>query len=490
MVEVEHSEKELAKGVRLTLGKPTVIRLVPHRKKLETIDLVGALFRTNSAVLMPEGETPIPVKAASGVSQREALTTVGILASVLRFIEEHPDRKLLLAGHTDTVGQDKDNQTLSEERVAGSLAVLMGDRQSFIDIAEGRHKVSDYKQILRWVAQQDFIPGFGGCDPGKIDDVEGTGVAPVKAFQDAYNQNKASFLPEAEALKVDGSVGPKTWGAFFDIYEAGLRDELGSDANQVSRLRGQLKFLLEDKPGIGFGEKHPKANAGKDNKEELANRRVEFLLFRPDELPDLSVLRDTPQESEIFDPVLFSPTAIPILESAKPWRAKWADPTKPATSNEAREAGLTAPGLASGTLMRFTFTAESNNQPLAQFKIEKEVPAASGSVKLPFADWFGAGMGADRKLVSKFPRVRFRFTVEGGGRKVTSDFLAFSDTLNCVLKHSSTSKLAANTEVRISTPWGFQLAKTDDQGNVKLPDLPPGGALLVGLNFRLESGIS
>src|SRR5690606_21969646 len=122
---------------------------------------------------------------------------------------------LLVAGHTDSVGGDKDNQKLSEQRAEMVHAVLMGQRDKFAELAQATHKVSDYKQILKWasvaLAGLEPPPGaapaahdFATCDPGTINDVAFTGIEPLKAFQRAYNANKSALGASADDLTVDG----------------------------------------------------------------------------------------------------------------------------------------------------------------------------------------------------------------------------------------------------------------------------------------------
>ncbi len=260
------------------------------------VELHDALFRTDSAVLMPEGEAPSATEHAS-------LTSVGILARTLRFAQEAAPKKLLIAGHTDTEGSKAYNQPLSEERAELTHALLTGKRDAFVKLAEQRHAVADIKQILSWMSAA--YPDLFACDPVTIDDAT-TAEPSIEAFQAQYNANRdalgASDQPE---LSVDGVVGPLTWGALFDVFEHGLRDELGEDAAGVAALRAGLVFLADDLAHVGFGESHPLDDPGKDELRSQTNRRVEILFFDPGEEPDPNVLRNTPGLTEIYDPDLY-----------------------------------------------------------------------------------------------------------------------------------------------------------------------------------------
>lgn len=326
MAETTTSLVKARKGIRLAVGTPHKVTLTPFAA--HHLELLDAFFRTGSATVLPEGETPAGAsRGDTGVTGgKSALTSVGAFATLLRFNEENPGRKLLIAGHTDTEGGQAENKRLSEDRGKAVHALLMGERQAFADLAEKRHKVSDYKQILKWasVALADLEPPGGGapaasfidCDPGKIDDDEFTGIEPIKAFQRAYNANKQALEADGEDLKVDGAMGPKTWGAVFDCYEFGLRQELGEDKAALAELRGKVTFLISKRPAVGFGESRPVEGAGTDGLSSQRNRRVEALFFGPDEEPDLDVLEKEPEKSEIYPPGVFARVPIPPLKTA------------------------------------------------------------------------------------------------------------------------------------------------------------------------------
>ncbi|HEX9618603.1 MAG TPA: OmpA family protein, partial [Polyangiaceae bacterium] len=262
-------------------------------KKATLVEMHDALFRTNSCVVLPEGEAP------SG-SEHRALTSVGLFATALQFSEEHGPRQLFIAGHADTTGTVDFNQTLSEERAKCVLALLEGDRDAFAALANGRHTVSDYKQIFSWC--NAAFPDFD-CDPGKIDDNEFTGIEGVKKFQAGYNGQKAELGAASQAdLTVDGAMGPKTWGAVFDVYQFGIREELSEDEAGVAALRESLVFVDDARKALGFSEHHPIDKVGRDDARSQANRRVEVLFFEDGEEPDLVLAESDPEVSELFLP--------------------------------------------------------------------------------------------------------------------------------------------------------------------------------------------
>ena len=281
--------------------------------KVKFIELADALFRTNSAVVLPEGEVP-----SKDGSKLESLSSVSAFALLLRLNEERPGKKVFVAGHTDTAGTEDSNQDLSQERAECALAILTGDRARFQDLCQARHKVADYKQILAWVSRAFGQFGFA-CDPGVIDDNQTTAEQPVRRFQTTYNEKRAEMGIEQPAISVDGSVGKQTWGAFFDCYEVAMAEELGEDSAGVTALREQLVFVDDERKALGFSEYFPVEELGVDHYRSQENRRVELLTFDPGEEPDLEHAKIDPETSELYLPGFYQRTPLPTRPGgAKP----------------------------------------------------------------------------------------------------------------------------------------------------------------------------
>lgn len=283
----------------------------PDAPLVTFVEVTDAHFRTNSAVLLPEGEDP----EADG--DHQALTSVGLIASALRFNDEHAGRSMLVAGHTDTTADVAFNQKLSQERAEVALALLKGgdtSRERFKSLCDGRHTVADVNQILSWVAVG--LDGFD-CDPGVVDD--SPKPAAVRKFQTAYNQQKATLNPDPKVatLNVDGSFGKLTWGAVFDCYEAALRDELGEDASGLAALRTKLRFVNSKREFLGFSEHFPIEELGVDNFRSQSNRRVELLFFEAGEEPDLEHAAQDPETTELYLPGQYERMPLPPMGSAR-----------------------------------------------------------------------------------------------------------------------------------------------------------------------------
>lgn len=264
-------------------------------KVATVVELPDTLFRTNSCVVLPQGEAP----SADG---HGSITSAGLFATALRFNEELPQKKLFVAGHTDTVDTPEFNQKLSDERAKCALALLEGKRDDFVKLVEARHKISDYKQILSWCTAT--FPELFDCEPGSIDDNATTGKAAVEKFQIDYNAN-ASTLGVPGGIGEDGIVGSETWGAFFDVYQFAIREELGEDAAGVDALRGKLVFVDDGRKALGFSEHHPVDQVGRDNVQSQTNRRVELLFFESGEEPDLVLAESDPDVSDLYLPGSF-----------------------------------------------------------------------------------------------------------------------------------------------------------------------------------------
>ncbi|MGC4086840.1 MAG: hypothetical protein QM756_02865 [Polyangiaceae bacterium] len=285
-------------GIDSGLEHTLVVELPPRRVSVLEVD--DGMFRLDSAAVLPEAESP-------NAGGHESLTTFGIFAAALAYAAANPSKALLVAGHTDTSGKESHNQPLSEERAECIAVCLVGaaqpaNRERFGSLCDKRHKVSDYKQILSWVAQR-----FGfSCAPLKVDDVKATGVEPLKAFQRDYNANRASLgVASNEALSVNGSMNAQTWRAIFDCYEAALAEEVsdasdvGAQLAELKELRKKLSFVDSSKKSQGFGENFPIDSIGRENFRSQANRRAELLFFDAGEHPDLGA---PPARSEIYLP--------------------------------------------------------------------------------------------------------------------------------------------------------------------------------------------
>ncbi len=459
---------------------PIVTKLVTsskHRitiawfRRATLIEFEDALFRLNSAVMMPAGEDPSPTEESG--QQR---TAVGLTASVLRVAEERAELQVFVAGHADTTGADAYNIELSQWRADCVTAVLTGDSQSWATICNNvkRMRVADYQQILTWLAQ---TRGWD-CDPGGIDDVHGNQTqTAVNNFRAAYNAEGpgASWAPKVTPW--GAANNDETWVAYFNCYEEALMGELGVEFAGLAALRKGLRFI-DPRRSVGCGEHHPKEAENVDEFRSQTNRRVEVLFFEPTEVPSLACHpgpgQCDPDACELYDPEQFRRRVLPPLLSALPWRAHWDSGF--ARMDETHELILDAPGLPAGHPMRFVISQQGFG-PVA----ELTVPSGPQRAAVAFSDWEHPKSYVDAGDLGPggvFEQVRFTFVVEGAGRRIEGGAITYGDRLHVQLVLEDDTPIAEQ-RVRVISPWGTRTIDSDAEGMVEVDGLPPGGASVV-----------
>jgi hypothetical protein len=285
-------------------------RLVLGRNLTALLEFEDAFFRTNSAVLLPEGQ-----EAPSDGGN--ALSTAGLAATFLHYVCDNPDVKVLITGHTDTTGSDGHNVVLSKYRSQAVFAATAGEREKFAEACDGPHLKSkeeklattkkDRLQILDWVSGE-----FGW--PCSLAENGNDYFKAAKAFQKSYNENGKAGNAGGQALAVDGDWGPKTWGAVFDCYEAKLAESLSVQISELPMIRKHIRWVNDGTPNTACGEYHPIENIGRDNYRSQANRRVELLLFDPGQEPALACFSGAcaQRACELFDPRVYQRKKVPI----------------------------------------------------------------------------------------------------------------------------------------------------------------------------------
>ena len=282
--------RDLTKPLHLPTGEEHVIVVSSLRGVV--LEMEDVHFHTDSAVLLPH-----PTGTQGTAPPGPSTTSLGVLGTCLGYAKDHPDRKLLIVGHTDTVGPPSYNVILSERRANNVLCALTGDRDGWAKICEQKHKPEDTQEILAWAASS---LGWD-CDPGGIDGVIGDRTTrAIRSFQQIYNGELNKHI------SIDGVVGPQTWQAFFDLYMLALRDVLKVDEAGLSSLRGGLTFVDSGRKAVGCGENHPVENSRADEYRSQTNRRVELLFFEPGQEPKLDCHPAAGQckagVCEIYDP--------------------------------------------------------------------------------------------------------------------------------------------------------------------------------------------
>jgi outer membrane protein OmpA-like peptidoglycan-associated protein len=203
-----------------------------------------------------------------------------VLAQVAEHAKNHPDQKLLILGHTDLVGTDTYNQSLSERRARAVFAMLT----SGSDPAAARAEWNELRQTRpsgtvlslhdSWGRrEQQWMLRDLGRYHGNID-TESPQAEDADLTRAAVRQFQAD-----NGINPTGVVDDATWPALIDAYlslqpltvpPAQLLPNAGAGCDG-----GPLKWL-------GCGELDPVDDR---SDAERRNRRVELLFVSVDHLP-------------------------------------------------------------------------------------------------------------------------------------------------------------------------------------------------------------
>ncbi|MGB5105953.1 MAG: hypothetical protein WBP42_04475 [Candidatus Zixiibacteriota bacterium] len=298
------------------------------------LEMEDVLFHLDSAVMMPakpegrsssDGTTDDSTDAGTQ-QQQDQVSGLAALALCFKQFEFDPNKRLLIAGHTDTSGQAQMNFELSAQRAQNIQFLLEGDREQWAVISEQRHRVEDYQQIMQFI---NFNTRWGwDCDPIQTDNTWGDNTkGATERFITAYNNWVLSGLAPTDSVqlppetfnRVKNSGAHKwpieMWRAVYDIYNDEIAANLGITRDQMGRYRALLAFADDLKKLVACGESFPLDNAGRDNYRSQLNRRVELLFFDKEEIPVLNCPATTnavhtPDECPLWHKWHFAPVYI------------------------------------------------------------------------------------------------------------------------------------------------------------------------------------
>lgn len=254
-----------------------------NRIKIYILEMEDVLFHLNSAVMMPENpEGKSSDDSGGGSSDQETMSGLSALGLVYKQFEFDPNKRMIIAGHTDTSGQPKGNFDLSEERAKNILYLLTGEKDNWAEICANRHKVEDYQQIMKFFAEKNGID----CDPDKIDNKWGDKTEKAtKGFLEKTLPDDAKSL--LKDIKADSKKKwpEAVWKAVYDLYIQHICKVLGlKGEEQLKEKRSSLKFVNDSMPFVPCGESFPIDSKEKKNYRSQENRRVEILFFDKDEI--------------------------------------------------------------------------------------------------------------------------------------------------------------------------------------------------------------
>src|SRR5690606_32396368 len=229
------------------------------------------------------------------------ITGLGVIYAALIHAEQNPAQKILVVGHTDPSGPESYNQTLSEKRAENVQLFLFGKRDDWRKLSDAEAHTDDIQTILAWQARR---AGWD-CDPGPITGYNNNATRrAIGRFQERYNAevdrtaDEGLDLPYRARIGVDDTVGPETWGAFFDVYMHELVRLLRvAGVSEVEQKIAALVQFDSLPKFIGCGEHVPFESGRREPFEDddererpqrnPSDRRGENLFFDDDEGPDL-----------------------------------------------------------------------------------------------------------------------------------------------------------------------------------------------------------
>ncbi len=184
---------KLQKGRPFPVGQNHVVTIPPLIFRAR---LIGFHFETDKTFLLP--------KAMPGVKKLKKL------------YDDHPGFKLLISGHTDTVGTAAHNLTLSEARAQSIASFLGDDADQWMGFYAGKGG------SLAWGTREDqfMLTALSDADGNFLDEPDVDGVAgsvtqaALKRFQAFANDSRGA------ALKVNGVADSATRKALVVEYMA------------------------------------------------------------------------------------------------------------------------------------------------------------------------------------------------------------------------------------------------------------------------------
>ena len=268
-------------GSRFIIGgpgsaHPSRSRALATDFKVEFADLH---FATSRKLILPLVESP----ELEGGPPRAA--PLQVVAALLEFAADHPERDLVVYGHTDTVGGDAKNDALALERARNVALYLAGERDDWAAHCQEHYAIVDFKRVHHWAAER-----FGwSTDPGALDN-EWTST-PRKARAE-FRRRCDELL--GTALKQGVKQNHKDWLAIYDLYEIAVAGYLACRPEDLAALRAAIRFA--EPAEVACGQRWPVARQGQDGVEGRFNRRVEVNFFQPGELPEAHGSEQPPGE--------------------------------------------------------------------------------------------------------------------------------------------------------------------------------------------------
>lgn len=282
---VSNSEKDGAK-VQLVRGKPS--------HELVLVEIQDTLFLPDSCIALPAN------MAGDGGDSSDSPTSIGLIATALRHVQEVAGQKMLIAGHCDS-SDSGSLQELSRNRAEFVKSMLIGDRETFVSLCAGQEGGQDLAAIFDWAARSyAFTCALETVDAAPSDEKYEQFRNSFNDWLDARDSSLEQDQRGETKLETSGGIDESIWGAVFDLFEFSLRAELGEDAAGVTALRDGVVWVDPEKQALGFADNFPIDTLETEKYRSQSSRRVEILFVDEGEEPDLQVATDDPAASDIF----------------------------------------------------------------------------------------------------------------------------------------------------------------------------------------------
>ncbi|PRQ06193.1 hypothetical protein [Enhygromyxa salina] len=471
--------------LQLETGRQHVVTLLDSR--VQFIEFDDVFFSFNSTALLPETKDHTPPLNEEG----EPITGLNLCMAVLQYSAQYEGQKsLLILGHTDTVGSDAENVTLSQLRAQVVYGLVAGDRQAFEDAVDAPHIADKETKANRLIPDKNFILDWIAdyTDwPCSLAENHNDHWAATKQLQVHYNEHGHEFGGSGEQLDVDRDFGRQTWGAVFDLYQDHIARTLELSHQELAARQAGLTWAAAQTKHTGCGEFHPLDQIGRDGIRSATNRRVEVTFFDPSEIPPLECFAGGCAERacELFDPTIIARKPLPISWKAV-WKVGWDRPGDPARMGEPRDMILRAPKLADGSLVRFDVELEVQGKRVLVGSIE--AVAENEGARASFVAWYQPDHVTWSEVTlginEDFPAVSFHVNASAAEREVAGRRpLIYADTLQTQVQHGLVqaefdAEWVDPGECLIWSPWGAKRAEIDEDGLLTVERLPPGGVMV------------
>jgi hypothetical protein len=203
----------------------------------------------------------------------EGYSGLGCVAGALAYAREHPERYVLVVGHTDTSGTKSHNREVAERRAAHLAALLRADVEAWVASCVAFAELADLCAHIQWAARRFGWP----CDTAIV-----AKSTPEQRQALAQWRHQASVVTGI-VVDPDAPTGADDWRVAYALFDLALAEELDLDLAALASLRAGLRWST---PAIvGAGELWPREMVGVNGVTSAVNRRTEIMFATVSEIP-------------------------------------------------------------------------------------------------------------------------------------------------------------------------------------------------------------